>query len=987
MKKLIINTIIAIFAAGTMAASTPVRLAKDVNTAAMEHWVDSVYSTLTLRQKVGQLVFPKVVTTQGENTKATLKKLIDKGHIGGILFTEGSVEQYVEMTNYAQSLTSIPLLMTFDGEWGLSMRIKSTTRFPNNMAIGAARNAEKLAYDYGREMGRQCRAIGIHVNFAPVADVNSNADNPVIGYRSFGENPADVARLVCAYSRGLEDEGVQAVAKHFPGHGDTDSDSHKTLPSVNRSAKTLGTTELIPFNAFIKDGGSGIMMAHLRILAIDPTGTPMSLSRPAYRLLREKLGYTGLTYTDALGMKGAVMPDGSNATVGALKSGADVLLCSRHPLEDIDTIVAEVKAGRIPMAVVDDRCRRILEYKYMLGLADGVPSMDIAQVKKALTAPEQQTVNNRVSASVITALVNKDNILPLKGLGGRSIAVICLGATGDNAFATTVRRYARADVYTGVPEAEVLRKYNTVITAVFNNTESTLAEAKKIATSKAQGLISVFLVNPYKMAGMSALVKASQAVILAYDDTPVLRSYAAQALFGGICVDGRLPVTLKGLFRRGAGLDLPKNRLGYTDPAAEGMNPSMVDSIDALMKAAIADGAMPGAQVLVARHGNVVMDRTYGVLTADGDSVSPFTVYDLASVSKAIGTLPGVMLAVDRGLLDVDAPLSRYIPGLRGTDKEAITVRQALYHQTGIPAALNMFTTMMDTATYSGPLTVSKPDSVHNIKIQNKVYGHDRARMRTDIVTGKRDELHPVEMARGMYVGQAAMDTIMGRIYGIKLRDNADYNYSCLNFALLMDAEQHATGTAHDRWCRENIWKPLGAWTMGYRPTEYLDTTQIAPTEKDTYLRKQTLRGYVHDEMAAFSGGVSGNAGLFANADDIAKMCRMWQQGGTYGGETIMSPETVHLFTTDKSPDSRRGLGFDKPDTANPAYSPTTSIANGSTYGHLGFTGTVFWVDPENDLIVVFLTNRVNPTRDNAAFNRHNPRPAIMRQALQAMTD
>lgn len=392
-------------------------------------------------------------------------------------------------------------------------------------------------------------------------------------------------------------------------------------------------------------------------------------------------------------------------------------------------------------------------------------------------------------------------------------------------------------------------------------------------------------------------------------------------------------------------------------PAEVGMAESLTDSIDSIINDAIRQKAFPGAQVLIARHGKVVHNKSYGQITEGGECVTDSTVYDLASVSKAIGTLPGVMLAVDRGYIDVDAPLSKYITQLQGTDKESITVREALYHETGMPAALNMASVIKE----GGKLDAS---------------------LRRDLVSNNRSEEFPVQVAEGLFVGQAAMDTIMQRIYTSRLRPDKSYNYSCLNFALLKQAVQNATGVEFSHWCDSLLWKPLGLDVLGYRPKERLPLARIAPTEDDRYYRHQIVHGYVHDEMAAFLGGISGNAGLFSNAEEIARICQMLLNGGTYGGVRILKPETVHMFMTEKSPTCRRGLGFDKPDTENPENSPTTELANASTVGHLGFTGTVFWIDPQNDMIVIFLTNRVNPTRDNKVFARMNIRPEIMRQAI-----
>lgn len=671
----------------------------------------------------------------------------------------------------------------------------------------------------------------------------------------------------------------------------------------------------------------------------------------------------------------AINPDATYrvATIDYLANGGDYM----QPLTN------GVWVAQSPNVVYDDLLDMLTSgrYKGKTIKGESSPRMYPSAVPTVTNTAEQ----HRKTASSFTALVNNDNTLPIGNLSGREIAVVIPGTftDSDNQFLEMCRRYSDVKSFTGkITPTDIarLKDFNDVLLLVTDDDPATLAAAESMSTLN--NVITVFLVSPDKMAKMSDLVKSSKAVVFSNDNSPLARHYAPQAIFGGIKVEGRLQNEVKGLFKRGSGIDLPKTRLGYSVPELAGMKSTLTDSIDALMNEALSRKAIPGAQVLIARHGQVVLDKAYGLQTEGGEPVTPFTVYDLASVSKAIGTLPGVMVAVDQNLMDIEAPLSRYIPGLRDTDKADLKVKEFLFHETGMPAALNMFTTMMDTATYSGDLITSQADTMHPILIQKGAYGHKDARLRSDIVDFKRSERFPIEMAEGMYVGQATVDTIMGRIYASQLRPTKDYNYSCLNFALLMDGEQNATGQPHDLWSNDKIWAPLGAWTMGYRPSERLPKNQIAPTEKDTYLRKQTLRGYVHDEMADFLGGVSGNAGLFANADDIAKICQMWLNNGSYGGVEIMSPETVELFTKTVSPTCRRGLGFDKPDVNNPDNSPTTELANASTFGHLGFTGTVFWVDPDNDMIVVFLTNRVNPTRDNIAFSSMNIRPDIMKQAL-----
>ncbi len=982
-RNLIVTSLI--FACVLAASAIKPNIMRRTDTRAMNHWVDSVYNSLSDRQRIAQLIVGKVIPTRSPESIADY---VRRNQVGGLLFTEGTARQFAECTNAAQAASKVPLLMTLDGEWGPSMRVSDAPRFPQNMGLGAMANPQ-LAREYGREVGRQCRTLGIQVNFAPDADVNSNPANPVIGFRSFGENPSHVAELVTAYSQGLEEMGIQAVAKHFPGHGDTNSDSHKTLPVVNKSHKQLDRTELVPFKQYIDAGCSGIMTGHISVPKIDKSGTPASLSAPVYKILRHDLGFEGLIYTDALGMQGAKSPKGRDNCIDAILAGADILLCPENIASSTNAILEAVKSGKISRKLIEQRVKRVLAYKYSLGLSQRPAPISIKGLKERLNSKTADRTNRYLSAAMMTLLHNHGNILPISGLSKRSIAIVCLGASADNEFARRCQRYAPCTIIaspTGsLTAAQIanIKRHNTVIAAVF---DSKAAEISSLhALSDCKGLIEVFLVNPYKMAKFGQSIKKSQAVLLAYDNTPMTRDYAAQAVFGGIACSGKLPVNLQGLYQLGTGIKTDKTRLGYNTPEGTGMNPDLTTVIDSICNDAIGRNAMPGAQVIVAHKGDIVVDGYYGTLTKEGEKVTPNTIYDLASVSKAIGTLPGIMLAYDKGKINLDKAASSYIPGLRGTDKEDITIRQLLYHESGMKPSLDMFSLMIDTASYSGKLITTKADSVHSIKISNGVYGHKNGRLRNDITSATNTPRFDVEAAQGIWVGQCTYDSVMNAIYHSTLRPTKNYTYSCLNFCLLMDAEQHATGKAHDNFVSENIWHPLGTSTMSYRPTLSHSRSQIAPTENDTYLRRQTIRGYVHDETAAFSGGVQGNAGLFSNADDIAKMCQMWLNGGTYGGDRILSEETVRLFTTDKSPTCRRGLGFDKPDTKNPDNSPTCDEATPETFGHLGFTGTVFWVDPKNDLIFIFLTNRVNPTRDTPVFNSLGLRPKLFSEVYHAL--
>ena len=951
-----------------------------VDSRACSRWVDSVYNSMTERERIAQLVFPVVAPNQGAQSRATIKRLVQGNHVGGLLFSKGSLANYAEMINYAQSLSKVPLMITFDGEWGPAMRIEGSPRFPKNMALGAITNPS-LLFDYGQEVAREMREMGVQVNYAPVLDVNSNPSNPVIGMRSFGEDPMRVAVLGMSYSRGLEQGNVMAVAKHFPGHGNTSTDSHHTLAVVDRPAGQLDSIDLLPFRAFIDAGCSGVMTGHIVLPALDSSRKPASLSHKITTdLLRDRMGFKGLIFTDALAMKGAAVSGKNNALL-ALKAGADVLESSSSPITDIDVIADAVKSGEISAKDIETKCKHILTYKYLLGLASLKPTK-AEGLQSRLQSPEAKALARQLTAATMTILRNNDNILPIADLDKNSIAVVNIGEPADNDFAKTCSRYAAVDNYSTSAQAlsaatlSKIKNHDIVIAAVYSDSQQSQTTMSKL--KDCQGLVTVFFVSPYRTEKYAPSLASAKAILLAYENAPYAQEYAAQALFGGIDVTGKLPVNLPKIAKIGIGIQLKKSRLGYATPLMKGMNPQLTDSLDRMVKKLIADGGMPGCQLLVANGGDVVYDKCFGLTTAGGPKVTNSTVYDLASVSKAAGTLPGIMKAYDMKLFKLDEPMSRYVPGLKDGDKSKLRIRDFFYHETGMPASLDMNRLMVDTASYKGKLISSRRDKLHTIRLGRRAYGSNTARLRRDITAAERSERFPIEAAEGIFVGQSTYDTIMNRIYEIPLRAK-NYRYSCLNFCLLMDLEQRLTGRPHDLFVADSVFAPLGAYSTFYRAAEHYPQADIAPTEKDRFLRKQHIQGYVHDELAAFSGGVQGNAGLFSNATDLAKLCQMWLNGGVYGGHRFLTEKTVQLFTESKSPTCRRGLGFDKPDAENPDKSPTCEEADPSVFGHLGFTGTVFWVDPANDMFLIFLTNRVNPTRETPVFNASAIRPELFR--------
>lgn len=914
-------------------------------------WADSVMATMTTGQRIGQLFVPRLDITANAAGRSALKKMVTDHNVGGFLLGKGTIDSYATLINDAQNSAKIPLLVTLDGEWGLAMRLTDAPRYPYNMGLGAIRDTELLE-EYGAEVARECRELGINVNFAPDVDVNSNPQNPVIGYRSFGEDPQRVASAGVAYGRGLESGGVLSVAKHFPGHGDTSSDSHKTLPTVNHSAETMTDIDLVPFSAYVKADLGGIMVGHLRVPSLDATGTPASLSpKISSNLLKNKMGFKGLVFTDALAMKGAVSNE--NNCVAAFKAGADVLLGSAAPAADIAAMENALKHGEIKQHDIDSRCRKILAYKYALGLDSPQGTRrSTSDIAKRIHSSQSREVAAKLAQASITIVKDNQQLLPIEDLQTKNIAVVSIGAPTDNDFSQMCRRYADCALYSigksGITTAELkkIKSYDLVIAAIFNDSESSRTAFAQLSTIG--NFIGVFFMNPYKMNKFGGRIKDIGALVTAYDDTPELRKAAAIGIFGGAEIDGRFPVNLTGVAKVGEGKKTPKVRLGYSSPTAEGFSRNLESSIDSIVEASINAGAMPGAQVLVARHGNIVFQKSYGFTdSSKKTAVTDSTLYDLASVSKATGTLAGLMKAYDDELFGLNDRASKTISELQNTDKDNITISELLFHESGLPAGIS-------------------PQRFATEKIE----GSKSRRLRSDLISTERNDEFDTEMAKGLYVGLSTRDSVLQKIYTTNLRKNKAYNYSDLNFCLLMELEERLTGVDHDQWVATEIFEPLGATTLCYTPLTRFKSSQIAATENDTEFRNQLLKGYVHDETAALFGGVAGNAGLFGSAGDLAKLCQMYLNGGKYGGTQLIWPETVKRFTNSRNKQGNRALGFD--------LQPETSPAPRSTYGHNGFTGTCFWVDPKNDIIYIFLSNRVNPSRNNPAFSRLKPRTAVL---------
>lgn len=953
----------------------------------MEQWVDSVFTGMSLDERIGQLITIHMI---GENSSANRQRivnLVQNKHAGGILFLKSTPEKQAELTNLAQKSAKVPLLVSADAEWGLSMRLENTTRFPKNMMLGAIQD-DSIIYMYGQEMARQCKEMGIQVSFAPDVDINSNPNNPVIGTRAFGENIERVSRAGIAYSRGIEDHGVLSVAKHFPGHGDTSADSHKTLPLITHNRQRLDEVELVPFKKYIQAGLGGVMVAHLNIPGLDSSGAPSSLSKLIITdLLQDELGFDGLIFTDGLAMKGVA--DEKDMSMKAVLAGNDILLGPISPEREFDKLRDAVNAGDISESVINEKCKKILRYKYVLGLNHVLP-IEINGLTDRLNNPYAEWVCRKLNEKAMTLLENKDNIIPMRDLAQKEIAVVSLGGSTGNSFQTTLKLYDNIASFSASNSAALasvkskLSRYNTIIVAVHSTKGFSNADLQGLINGK--NSILVFFVSPYTISGYASSLKSADAVVMAYENTEYAQEYAAQAIFGGNDISGRLPVSVKGVYDEGAGIDAEKSRLAYNLPEELGLKSSSFDLIQDIVEEGIDREAFPGCQVLVAKDGVVIYNRSFGTFEYNrARSVTNEDIYDIASMTKASATIPAIMKLYDDKKITLQSRLSEHIPQLKGTDKASITVRQALFHESGLASFLQYYLPAIDKNSYSGNLLSYRRNDSYPAMIDNGAWARTDFKYKPNLVSSISKPGFTKQIAEGLYISDSYNDTIVQMIADSRLRTKKNYLYSCLNFMLLKEVVEDISKTDLNTFLQDNYYLKLGASTTTYNPLSKFDKSMIVPTERDNFLRKQLLQGHVDDEGAAFLGGISGNAGLFSNANDLAKVYQMWLNGGVYGGERYLSESTVSLFTMTKSPNSRRGLGFDKPDMFSSKASPTSPQTPASVYGHTGFTGTCFWVDPDNNLIYIFLSNRVNELRTHKKLMSLNIRPRIQEVIYNAI--
>jgi len=941
-------------------------------------WADSIFNTLSPEERIAQLIMIPVYSNRDRAHEDTIAGLVEKYKVGGLIFFQGGPGRQASMTNRYQKISKVPLMVSIDAEWGLGMRLDSTMKFPYQMALGGIED-EQLIYEMGREIARQCKRIGVNVNFAPVVDINNNANNPVIGFRSFGEDKENVASKAMAYMKGMQKEHVLANAKHFPGHGDTNVDSHVGLPLISFSRQRLENTELYPFRKLMDNGLGSVMVAHMSIPVLDDTPNLASTLSKAIvtDLLKGEIGYKGLVFTDALNMQGVAKfyPPGI-VDVKALLAGNDMLLNTMDVKTTIEEVKKAIQKGEITQEEVDGRVMKVLKAKAWLGLDKWRP-VEMENILEDINTSSAQYLNRQLVEASMTLLKNQDGILPIRHLAEEKLAYLAMGAEEETDFLKGLDRYIEADKYLLPKEAslaaldsmaEVLKGYSKIIVGVhnlglkasvknFGITAEMNVFLKELIHEKPT-IVAIFG-NVYSLDKFEDLEEAD-AVIAAYQESELTQDVASQIVFGGVGAKGKLPVTVNSNFKIGDGLKTEGGlRFSYVEPEAVGIAAGDLNGIENLVKEAIDAKAIPGASVLVAKDGKVFYRRSFGYHSYGKEvPVQNTDLFDLASVTKISTSLAALMKLKGDGKFDENKTLGTYLPMARGTNKENLVYRDILTHQAGLTAWIAFWKN-----------TVRKNGSFKWFTFKDRM--------------SKR---FPIRVADHLYIHRHYADKIYKEIMKSPISQEKKYLYSDLSFILAPQVVKCITGKDFVSFLDENIYNHLGASTLTFNPYKDYPLDRIVPTEYDSLFRHQLLHGTVHDEGAAMLGGISGHAGLFGDANDLAKLMQLYLNDGTYAGEPLIKGNTVSEFSKCQfCPENYRALGFDRPSKPGNPDGNAAPSAPASSFGHTGFTGTYAWVDPENKLVYIFLSNRVNPTRENTKLYKLNTRTNVLEVVYQAM--
>ena len=927
---------------------------------AQESWVDSTYTSLTLEEKIGQLFMVMAFSEQGEKHFDKISKNIVEDNIGGVIFSSGGPYGQTKWLNKFQKKSKVPLLIGMDAEWGVAMRLDSVQAFPWNMTLGAIQN-DVLVKDIGQRIGEQAKRLGIHINFAPSVDINTNPKNPIIGNRSFGEDKQNVARKGIAFMHGMHEAGILSSAKHFPGHGDTSTDSHLGLPSINFSMERIEEVELYPFKEIINAGVSSVMVAHLDIPAID-AGIPSSLSQKTVQtLLQDSLQFKGLIITDALNMKGAsVISTKHGIDVSAFLAGNDILLIPNDVSAAIKKMKRAFKAKKLTEQRLAHSVKKILKAKYLVGLNNN-KEISSEFLSDNLNTNKDDYLIEKAMQAAITVVQNKNNVLPLEKT--TTYGYLKLGDdTGldfRNSLSKEIKLHRVNESLSNFEIISNLKDYEKIIIGFHRSNDNpwkassfSKKEIQLISELvKSHTIILDVFVKPYALSKINTL-EGIDGLVVSYQNNIPAQIASADILLGDRKATGKLPVSISSSFPVGMGIELNgPTKIGKGTPESVGIDSNLLNRIDDLALIAIDSLMTPGMQILVARHGKVVFSKSYGFHTYEKKKpVTNTDLYDLASLTKVLATLPLVMKEVDQGKLTLETRLGDLNEEWKQSNKADISIQDMLSHFARLTPWIPFYKE-----------TLKKGSSKLNKKFYRK----------------RKSKRFSIPVADHFYGKRDLPELISNQILESELRDSLIYKYSDLPYFFMKDLFENRYNESLEVLARDSFYLPLGLNRTTFNPNKNTPNQTIIPSEIDSYYRNQELKGEVHDMAAAMLGGVGGHAGLFSNASEVAVLMQLFLNKGTYAGKRYFSAETFDQFNQCLYCDqgNRRGVGFDKPQLEGSG--STCGCVPKSSFGHSGFTGTYAWADPENELIYIFLSNRTYPTMDNNLLLKHDIRTRI----------
>ena len=932
-----------------------------------QEWVNETMQHMTLREKIGQLFILRAYGKNDSTAVARIKDQISRNGIGGLCFFQGDAETQANLTNDYQSLSKIPLFISMDAEWSLGMRLKKEGfSFPRQMCLGAIRDND-LIFKMGEDIGRHLKRLGVNFNFAPVVDINSNPHNPVINERSFGADRVNVTAKSFAYAKGLQSQQIIACAKHFPGHGDTDIDSHFDLPQVTHSRHRLDSLELFPFRILCEKELPSIMVAHLRIPSIDTAnGISSSQSYKAItNILRGEYQYRGLIVTDALEMKAVAQRyQPGELELLSFKAGNDILLLSENVDLAIDKIYNAIQLGEISLDQLNQSVARILGAKFDAGVYQK-SSVDLKNLRRDINSRTSLALKDKLYRSAITLARDKHKDIPIRNLE-QKIVSISVGCDSINGFQHQMSSYTKMKHFNYLQKNTAflldnsdIRSADLLLLSIHGlnyrfeqnyGLKQDEIDFIQALCSRQKTAICIFG-TPY----VAKFFPASAAVICSYEDNDMVQGIAAQLVFGSDPIAGILPVDIDTQSPCGSGIQRPSLlRLGYTVPESEGLSSDSLELIRSIAEQIVSTNAAPGCQILIARNNKILYNESFGTLAYDSSAMASLsTLYDIASLTKITASAPALMNFVDQDLLNVNDSISVYLPQFLGTNKQSMKIRDALLHQARLLSWIPFYKN-----------TLIAPDTFNML--------------REDLYRSSQSDSFDIHVTDKLFLQHGYRDTIYQAILNSRLHDSTRYLYSDLFFYFIPELVEKFTGQNFSDYADHEIFGPLGMYNTCFQPLAHeVLLENIAPTEEDSYFRHQKILACVHDMGSAMCGGVSGHAGVFSTAEDLAKLMQCYLNNGQYGGREYFTSSMVRSFTMRDKKLGRRALIFDMPELQPSETAYVSRFASKRTFGHTGFTGTCAWVDPESNLIFIFLSNRTYPDGSKNLLHRQRYRVRI----------